>query len=54
VYLWDYESIDDARDRIEHFIERVYNTKRLHSAIGYVPPAEYEQKLLMKKQAVLA
>lgn len=54
VYLWDYEGIDDAMDRIGHFIERVYNTKRLHSAIGYMPPAEYEQKLLMEKQAVLA
>ncbi|MFH0955211.1 MAG: integrase core domain-containing protein, partial [Candidatus Micrarchaeota archaeon] len=46
VYLNEYESFDDAYENIECFIEEIYNTKRLHSAIGYQPPAEFEQKIL--------
>ena len=45
VYLFEYEPVAEARARIGHFLEEVYNQKRLHSAIGYVPPAEYEQQL---------
>ncbi len=45
VYLWEYEDFEDAKEQIEHFIEDVYNKKRLHSAIGYLPPAEFEQQL---------
>jgi len=47
VYLSEYESLADARASIEHFIENVYNQKRLHSSIGYLPPAEFEQLQLM-------
>lgn len=43
VYLREYEGMADARRRIGYFIEDVYNRKRLHSALGYVPPAEFEQ-----------
>lgn len=42
VYVKEYESVSDARRSIGHFIEIVYNQKRLHSALGYVPPAEFE------------
>ena len=45
VYLFEYETMAAARARISHFLEEVYNQKRLHSAIGYLPPAEYEQQL---------
>jgi putative transposase len=42
VYLADYESFSDAYQRIGHFIEDVYQTKRIHSALGYVTPAGFE------------
>jgi transposase InsO family protein len=45
VYLSEYESLADVRSSIEHFIEEVYNRKRLHSSIGYLPPAEFEGRL---------
>lgn len=46
VYLKDYRNIDEARGNLERFIEDVYNTKRLHSALGYRPPVEFEQQFL--------
>lgn len=42
VYLNDYRSFDDVAENIPHFIEEVYNTKRLHSSLGYIPPDEFE------------
>jgi putative transposase len=44
VYLREYETIAEARTGIGHFLEAVYNQKRLHSAIGYLPPVEFEQR----------
>ena len=42
VYMTEYANIAEARHQIAHFVEEVYNKKRLHSAIGYLPPAEFE------------
>jgi len=41
VYLHAYESLAEAQRSIQAYIE-VYNTKRLHSSLGYVPPVEYK------------
>ena len=42
VYINEYNTISDARINIEHFIEVVYNKKRLHSSLGYRTPEEIE------------
>jgi transposase InsO family protein len=45
VYLNDYDTFAEVLVSVEHFIDAVYNRKRLHSAIGYLPPAEFEASL---------
>jgi len=42
VYRNEYLAFDDAYSSIGEFLERVYNQKRLHSALGYLSPAEFE------------
>jgi putative transposase len=39
----EYRDLAEARASIREFLEKVYNQKRLHSALGYVPPAEFER-----------
>ena len=42
VYLNDYQDFEEAHHNIAQFIEEVYNQKRLHSSLGYLPPVEFE------------
>lgn len=51
VYLFEYETLAEARSQVSHFLEEVYNQKRLHSAIGYLPPAEFEQRVCQTTDA---
>jgi len=48
VYIKDYETYEEAYNNVKQFIDLVYNKKRLHSSIGYVPPEEYETEVLSK------
>lgn len=41
----EYRDLAEARASIREFLEKVYNRKRLHSALGYVPPVEFEEQL---------
>jgi putative transposase len=46
VYRQEYRDLADAHSSIERFLEKIYNGKRLHSALGYRPPVEFERSLL--------
>ncbi len=46
VYRQEYRDLEEARASIQQFIEKIYNGKRLHSALGYRPPLEFETALL--------
>jgi putative transposase len=49
-----YRDVDDARLHIAGFIDQVYNRKRLHSALDYRPPVEYEETLSRSTRPVPA
>jgi putative transposase len=47
VYRQEYRDLPEALRSLRRFIENVYNEKRLHSALGYLPPSEFEANLLI-------
>ena len=52
VHLANYKTYDDVIERIPHFIEELYNSKRPHSAMGYLPPEEYDMAIQTTKLLV--
>jgi putative transposase len=44
IYANHYENLEELREHMEEFIEQYYNHKRLHSALGYCSPDEFEQQ----------
>ena len=43
IYASDYHDLEHLRQHLEEFLDRYYNRLRLHSALGYQPPEEFEQ-----------
>lgn len=50
VYLYEFETMGDVIARLPYFIEEVYNQKRLHSALNYCSPNDFEELLLMQQK----
>jgi putative transposase len=46
IYAREYTTVDDVIRHLPHFLEELYNRRRLHSSLGYCPPEEYERQLL--------
>jgi len=53
VYLKQYHTLQEAEDNIREFIEEVYNSKRLHSSLGYLPPTEFEEAFSSVRESSL-
>ncbi len=51
VYLNDYRDLQDARAQIGRFIDDVYLSKRIHSSLGYLTPAEFEAQWREQQKA---
>ena len=51
VYLKDYRNFEEAEENVGRFIEEVYNQKRLHSSLGYLPPVEFEALHALKARS---
>jgi len=53
VYAYEYETMRDVVERLPHFIDHIYNRRRLHSAPGYKTPEEYETYYVRPRGQIL-
>jgi hypothetical protein len=53
VYVRHYQTFEEAQAHLQTFLEGVYNAKRLHSSLEYVPPDEFEAEYLNRMSGIL-
>ena len=51
VYVKNYKTMNDVLNNLPKFIDEIYNEKRLHSSLGYMPPKEFEAEVMKLKTA---
>jgi len=51
VYARGYETMQDVIRQLPKFVDEIYNNERLHSSLGYKPPAEFEKEVMKLKPA---
>ena len=51
VHVKNYKTFEDVIKNLPMFIDEIYNEERLHSALNYMPPSEYEAEVLKMKPA---
>ena len=51
VHVKNYKTLDDVIKNLPTFIDEIYNEERLHSALNYLPPSEFEAEVLKMKPA---
>ena len=54
VFRSEYRDLYEAQRSIREFLEKIYNAQRLHSAIGYLPPAEFEANFAAQQKEAAA
>jgi putative transposase len=54
IFRSEYRDLQEAHLSIREFLEKIYNEKRLHSALGYVPPTEFEANLATQQKEAAA
>src|SRR2546423_5726200 len=52
VYPTEYHNLEEGKASMQQFLEKIYNQKRLHSALGYRPPREFETSLSVSSSGV--